>query len=119
MTSTESRIRVTRQDGIDCVQFLDRNILDEPMIQTIGEELGRLIAEAPHPKVLIDFEAVEHLSSAALGMLINVSNKSKDQGGQLRLSSIDPLIYEVFTITKLDKLFQIHKTASEAIASFK
>jgi hypothetical protein len=31
---------------------------------------------------------------------------------------LDPQIYEVFVITKLNKLFQIHDTAQQALASF-
>jgi anti-sigma B factor antagonist len=36
----------------------------------------------------------------------------------LRLANIDPQIYEVFKITKLDKLFQIHESTDAALASF-
>ena len=48
------------------------------------------------PKLLLDFGQVEHLSSAALGMLINVNSKIKQQSGQLRLVNIKPQIVEVF-----------------------
>jgi anti-sigma B factor antagonist len=68
--------------------------------------------------MLICFKGVEHLSSAALGTLINVNNKVKQKEGQLRLSDINPQIYEVFQITKLNRIFQIHDTAEKAIASF-
>ena len=71
------------------------------------------------PKLLLSFENVEHLSSAALGTLITVNNKIRQKGGQLRLSNIDPQIYEVFVITKLNKLFQIYDDAEKAAASFK
>lgn len=39
------------------------------------------------------------------------------RGGQLRLANIDPQIYEVFVITRLNKLFQIHETADDAVKS--
>ena len=119
MTAPDSRIKVHRQDGTIRVEFLDRNILDESNIQQIGGEIGQLIDAAPNPRNVVNFGQVEHLSSAALGMLITVNNRSKENGGQLRLACIDPQIYEVFVITKLDQLFQIHKTVEEAIASFK
>ena len=67
---------------------------------------------------LISFENVDHLSSAALGTLITINNKVKSQDGQLRLAAIDPQIYEVFVITKLNKLFQIYDTPDEAMKSF-
>ena len=37
---------------------------------------------------------------------------------QLRLASIKPQIYEVFVITKLNKLFKILPSRDEALASF-
>ena len=39
-------------------------------------------------------------------------------GDKFRLADIDPQIYEVFEITKLNKLFQIHETSDEAADSF-
>ncbi len=119
MASQESRL-VIKQDGeITRVGFLDRNILEEASIQQIGEEIGTIIESNPSPKILLNFDNVEHLSSAALGTLITINNAVKKQGGQLRLSSIDPQIYEVFVITKLNKLFQIHDDDAAALASFK
>ena len=70
------------------------------------------------PKVLISFQNVDHLSSAALGTLITINNKIKGKDGQLRLAEIDPQIYEVFVITKLNKLFQIFDSSEQAMASF-
>ncbi len=119
MDIKESRLKVTQDGEITKVTFLDRNILEESSIQQIGEEISTLIDKSGNPKLLIDFSGVEHLSSAALGTLITVNNKIRQKGGQLRLSTIDPQIYEVFTITKLNKLFQIHDNASQALASFK
>ena len=69
--------------------------------------------------VLLSFAGVDHLSSAALGTLITVNGLVKNKGGQFRLSDIDPQIYEVFVITKLVRIFEIHPTAAEALKSFK
>lgn len=118
MPADASRLRITRSGAVTQVQFIDRNILDEANIQLIGEEIAGLIESAPSPRLLISFANVDHLSSAALGTLITINNKIKSRNGQLRLSDIDPQIYEVFVITKLNKLFQIHDTAETAMKSF-
>ena len=76
------------------------------------------MADRAEPKVLISFDNVDHLSSAALGTLITINNKIRSKDGQLRLAEIDPQIYEVFVITKLNKLFQIYDSADQALASF-
>ena len=119
MARQESGLRVTHKDDIVRVQLLDRNILDEASIQHISQQILALIDERPNPKLLINFERVEHLSSSALGALITLNNKSRQKGGQLRLAAIDPQIHEVFLITKLDQMFRIYDTTEEAVASFK
>ena len=67
---------------------------------------------------MLRFGNVEHLSSAALGTLITVNNRVKGKDGVLCLSEIDSQIREVFTITKLDKIFPIYDTSDEALNSF-
>jgi anti-sigma B factor antagonist len=119
MATKGSRLIVKSDDGITRVGFVDRNILEEASIQQIGDEITELIDQSPNPKLLIVFDNVEHLSSAALGTLITINNKIRQKGGQLRLSNIDPQIYEVFVITKLNKLFQIFESADEAEKSFR
>lgn len=118
MPSAESRLRVRKDKGIVHVEFIDRNILDEANIQQIGEEIGAIVDAEPTPKILISFSNVDHLSSAALGTLITINQKVKARQGQLRLANIDPQIHEVFVITKLNRLFQIHDTSDQALASF-
>ena len=119
MTTKDSRLVVCQVEDVTQIEFVDRNILEEASIQQIGEEIGAIIDAQPNPKVLLSFENVEHLSSAALGTLITVNTKVKQKGGQLRLSNIDKQIYEVFVITKLNKLFQIHDSNEKALKSFK
>lgn len=115
---SESRLRIRKQDSVVQIEFIDRNILDEGNIQMISEEISRLIDAEAAPKLLISFANVDHLSSAALGALITINNKIRQKNGQLRLASIDPQIYEVFVITRLNKLFQIHESVDDAIKSF-
>ncbi|MCL4196371.1 MAG: STAS domain-containing protein [Phycisphaerales bacterium] len=118
MTAQQSRLRVRKQDQITVVEFVDRNILDEANIAQIGEEIGALVNDDPSPKLLISFANVDHLSSAALGALITINSRIKAKDGQLRLADINSQIIEVFRITRLDRLFQIHPGTREALASF-
>ncbi len=118
MAGSDSRIRVKQADGITQIEFIDRNILDEANIQAIGEEIGTIIESSPKPKLLISFANVDHLSSAALGTLITVNTKIRNKGGKLCLANIDPQIYEVFVITRLNQLFEIKESTDEALKVF-
>ena len=114
MTQDLARLKVTRVGETVQVEFTSRKILDEANIAEIGEQLSSLIEKEDKPKMIVSFAGVDHLSSAALGTLITINNKVKNKQGQLRLSDINPQIYEVFLITKLNKLFRIYPTMKEA-----
>jgi anti-sigma B factor antagonist len=118
MSEKTPPVSVSHDRDIRIVEFTHNKILDEANIADIGQTLISLIDEKVHPKILLDFSSVEHLSSAALGMLINANNRVKQKNGQLRLTNIKPQIYEVFVITKLNKLFRILPTRQEAVSSF-
>ena len=118
MAESTPPLSVSQQKDVRVVEFTNNRILDEANIADIGEKLGILIAEQNQSKLVLDFAAVDHLSSAALGMLINANNKIRESNGQLRLTNIKPQIMEVFVITRLNKLFKILPTRAEALASF-
>ncbi|MDA8043592.1 MAG: STAS domain-containing protein, partial [Pirellulales bacterium] len=58
------------------------------------------------------------LSSAALGKLITLDRKVKASKGRMKMCNIRPEIFEVFHITKLNKVFDIRKDETEAITAF-
>jgi len=118
MSAYQSPITVSSQGDVRIVEFAVNKILDEAVIREIGDGIGKLIDEKERPQVLLDFATVDHLSSAALGMLISVNGRIRERNGKLRLAAIKPQIKEVFAITKLDKLFKIKISRQEAVDSF-
>ena len=118
MAETTPLLSVSHQKDVSIVEFTNNRILDEANIAEIGQGLTALVEEQGNPKLLLDFNTVDHLSSAALGMLINANKRIKEKNGQLRLANIKPQIFEVFVITKLNKLFRILPNREEALASF-
>src|SRR5918999_354493 len=103
---------------VTVVNFTDKRILDEQNIQAIGEQLFGLVDTQGHKKILLNFRNVEYLSSAALGKFITLNKKVNSTEGKLILCNIDPQIYEVFEITKLNKLFNIQKDEQTALQAF-
>ncbi len=118
MDQPSTHLKVKRTGGVALVEFADRKILEELSIQEIGDELQRIVAAEPGIRMLLNFQNVDHLSSAALGMLINLNKKVKEQSGALRLSDINRQIFEVFKITRLNRVFDIHDTQAQALTEF-
>lgn len=119
MTEAQANLNVRKQGNVNVVQFEDRKILEELTINAIGERLSELTESEPNPRILLDFRKVEHLSSAALGMLITLNKQLAERQGQLVLANIHPQIFEVFKITRLNKLFNIQDTTDNALKQFK
>jgi len=111
------RLNISASGDVTVVELTDRKILDEISISQIGERLALLIAKADSPKFILDFSHVGHMSSSALGMLITVHKRIRERKGQLRLSGIQPPIYEVFVITRLNEIFQICGSKEEALST--
>ena len=115
----KERLKVEMVGEVAVVQFLDKRILDEPTIQAIAEQLFGLVDNDGQRKLLLNFDSVEYMSSAALGKLINLHKKLQALKGQLAMCCVIPQIFEVFAITKLDKIFKIFPDVDAALASFK
>jgi len=118
MEQPSPHLRIRRAEDVSVVEFADRKILEELSIQEIGEELHRVVEAEQGIKLLLDFKNVDHLSSAALGMLITLNKKIKEQSGNLKLSDINRQIFEVFKITRLNRVFDIHDTSEQALSQF-
>ena len=118
MSAGQRRLAIDQIGDVTVARFVDKKILDENNIQIIGNQLFGLVEEDGRKKIILDFTNVEYLSSAALGKLITMDKKVKNAGGKLRLCSIRPDIYEVFQITRLNKLFDIRDDQEAALAGF-
>ena len=113
-----SMLRVAEIDGITLVTLLEHRMLGEEEIQELGDQLFGLVDKDQRRKLVLDFERVESLPSAALGKLFKLKKKLANLHGTLKLCSICPELLEVFKITRLDTVFDIYPDASSASASF-
>ncbi|HUT92141.1 MAG TPA: STAS domain-containing protein [Thermoguttaceae bacterium] len=114
----QQRLEVSEVGDVTVVHFRDQRIIEDLGIQEMGQELFHLVEGENRKKLLLNFSSVSFMSSAALGKLITLDKKVKAKGGVLKLCSIRPEIYEVFAITRLDRLFDIRKDESDGLGSF-
>ena len=118
MEQPSSHLKIKKAGSVSVVEFADRKILEELSIQEIGDELRRLAEAEQGIHLLLNFGNVDHLASAALGMLITLHKKVQEQHGALKLSNINKQIFQVFRITRLNRVFDIHESADDALEAF-
>ena len=112
------RLDVSEVGDVSVVRFMDRKLVESGNIQEVAQELFGLVEKEQRKNLLLDFSTLDFLSSEALGKLISLDRLVKRQQGKLKLSNIRPEIYEVFTITKLNRVFDIRDNEAEALAAF-
>ena len=75
-------------------------------------------AEGGERKFVIDFANTGYIDSSGLGVLVSLSKKIREQGGELRLSSLNEDLRTLFELTKLDTLFRIADDKDQALEGF-
>ena len=70
-------------------------------------------------KVLLDFSNITDISSKGLGALISLLEQVKQKDGAFKLFNMKKKVSELFSITKLDAIFEIYDSEDKAIAAFK
>jgi len=109
-------IHATDRNGVTVARIHAEAILNEDQVQAFGQALLAL-ADVPGRRVILNFLGLQHLTSLALGELIRLHKRLAESGGELCLADIDPRIYELFSITRLDRLFRIFDREEEAVAA--
>ncbi|HEX9727228.1 MAG TPA: STAS domain-containing protein [Gemmatimonadales bacterium] len=95
--------------------------VDGQLIVSNRHELKQKVLDAVadgERKVLVDFAETGYIDSSGLGVLVSLSKRLREEGGELRLSGLNDDLRMLFELTKLDTLFNITDSADEALASF-
>lgn len=103
---------VAKQDGVTVVDVEGQLIVGnrQELKQRVLEEL-----DGGERRFVIDFQETGYIDSSGLGVLVSLSKKIREQGGELRLSGLNEDLRTLFELTKLDTLFRITDSKSEAL----
>jgi len=102
---------------VTIVNVESTSMLDTAQIQAFGDAVYKLVEVKYCKKLVLDFSRVQFMSSAALGVMINLRNKSAAIKGQLVICGLKKDLMKVFEITKLVKLFTFRANEEEALAA--
>ncbi len=85
------------------------------------QELKQVVLEqldAGSRKFLMDFQNTAYIDSSGLGVLVSLSKKIREKGGELRLAGLNEDLRMLFDLTKLNTLFQIADSREAALTNF-
>jgi len=69
-------------------------------------------------KLLLSLRDVEYIDSAGLGELVKTHTTLERQGGQLKIVNLSQKVQDLFKLTGLHKVFDVHENEANAIQSF-
>lgn len=74
--------------------------------------------EGGRRNIVVDCAGLTYISSAGLGVFMSFIEEIREAGGDIRLASIVPKVYQVFEVLGFPSLFQIFDSTAAAVASF-
>ncbi|MEZ4415043.1 MAG: STAS domain-containing protein [Gemmatimonadota bacterium] len=103
---------VSREGDITVVDVEGQLIVGnrQELKQRVLEELDK-----GEKTFVIDFSNTGYIDSSGLGVLVSLSKKIREQGGELRLAGLNEDLRTLFELTKLDTLFVIADSRAEAL----
>ena len=97
---------------------LTGNVMGGPDATVLNEQIHKLIDDKKR-KIVIDLSDVKFINSSGLAMLIGGLNTMRKSGGEMKLARASEKIETLLEMTKLNTVFDIHKTVNEAVTAFK
>ena len=90
--------------------------IDHTSSEAFEKSLQPLMAacSAGHPALLLDFSAVEYISSAGLRVLMAASRQAKGQKGVFAIAALQPLVQEVFAISRFNLIVPCYASVDSA-----
>ena len=118
MSDALDQLVIQQIKDVTIATFHSARLLDTAHVEAIGDELYHLVERKDRRKLILDFTDVKFLSSAMLGVLLNVHSKIGKLEGQVVLCGLRPELYKVFKISKLEKLFPSYADEAKALTVF-
>ena len=119
---TPDHARSTRRESMDIATRTQRDVtivafrgsLDSKTSPRAQQALDGILADGTR-KLLIDFTALDYISSAGLRVLLGTAKRLGGAGGALRLFGLNETVREVFDISGFSRIFAVFATEADAL----
>ena len=108
------QIDIQEQGGVWIVTI--SGSLDTKTAPEAEVELNGLLDQG-RTRLVIDFTALDYISSSGLRILLSTMKKLKKVKGAMALCGMNPTVKEVFDISGFSGIFKIMETRAEALGA--
>jgi len=108
---------VGKQATVDIVRFEVPDVIDAEDTELVGNQLNALLNASESPRLLLDMENLEHVSSVMLSALVEARQLSEERGGRVALAQLHPRLKDLFETVRIDILFEIYLSVEAGVAA--
>lgn len=94
---------------------LSGKLLSEADLKAVSSEVEKL----NNWSIVLDLKDLSHINSSGIAFLIRILTRSRVNGGDAVMCSVNQGLTKLFEITKMHEVFSIYKSLEEANAHFK
>lgn len=109
-------VQVHNENGILAAEFWDCMRLDPNPVQELRTKYEAHVRAGGRPELVIDLLGVGFAGSASLGHFVALHRVARAKNGRLIFCNVDPNVFEVFKVSKLDPLFVFVADRATALA---
>jgi anti-anti-sigma factor len=109
-------VQVHDEDGVFLAEFWDCLRLDLGAVQDLRTKYEAHLRSGKRPEVVVDLLGVGFAGSSALGIFVGIQRLARSKNGRVIFCNVDPTVFEVFRVSKLDPLFSFVSDRAEALA---
>lgn len=110
-------VQAHNENGLLVVEFWDCLRLDPGAVQDVRVKYDAHQRAGGRAEVVVDLLGVGFAGSAALGHFVALHRGARAKGGRLIFCNVDPNVFEVFRVSKLDPLFTFVADRAAALAN--
>lgn len=92
--------------------------LDAHTASQLEDSLKKLIDQNKH-QIIVNCEDLDYIASAGLGVFMAYIEDVRSLGGDIKLTNMNPKVYNVFDLLGFPSLYDILEKEEEAIKKFK
>ncbi len=107
----------SHKDGELLVVSILQPRLDAAVAVTFKDEVGQYI-ESGEDRIVLDCSSVDFIDSSGLGAIVAVMKKVGRQG-ELALAGLQDSPASIFSLTRMDKVFNIYPTVTDAVSAIR
>ncbi|MCP3891199.1 MAG: STAS domain-containing protein [Desulfobulbaceae bacterium] len=109
------KIETNKNESVTTISLTGR--FDATVVGRFKEFLNSLSPNGTEQYV-VDLANLQYIDSSGLGCLVFFLRQVRQNGGEIKISTISGKVRAVFELTKLHRIFEIYDDSSTAVKSY-